>query len=85
MSTPEVHLDLMGSGDVAIKSATRRNRIAQEENLLGFEMEAACMWDNFPTIVAKAVGDYADSHKDRSWQNYASVVAASCMKALLQE
>ena len=83
--TPEVHFGLMGAGHVVIKSATHRNRIAQEENLLGFDMEAAGMWDNFPTIVAKAVCDYADSHKNKSWQNYASVVAASCMKALLQE
>jgi nucleoside phosphorylase len=51
---------------VVIKSATHRNRIAHEENLLGFDMEAAGMWDNFPTIVAKAVCDYADSHKNKS-------------------
>ncbi|KAF3399250.1 hypothetical protein DPV78_007098 [Talaromyces pinophilus] len=57
--TPEVHFGLMGS-------ATHRNRIAHEESLLGFDMEAAGMWDNFPTIVAKAVCDYAESHKNKS-------------------
>jgi nucleoside phosphorylase len=84
-SPPAIHFGLIGSGDVVMKSALHRDRIAAEEDVIGFEMEGAGVWDNFPTIVIKGVCDYADSHKNKRWQKYASVTAAACAKALLGE
>ncbi|KAF7511558.1 hypothetical protein GJ744_004146 [Endocarpon pusillum] len=83
--SPAIHFGSLGSGDVVMKSAWHRDLIAAEENVIGFEMEGARVWDNFPTIVIKGVCDYADSHKDKRWQSYASITAAACAKALLRQ
>lgn len=82
---PELHFGLIASADVVMKSASHRDRIAVEEKVIGFEMEGAGVWDNFPTIVIKGVCDYGDSHKDKKWQKYAAVIAAACVKGILGE
>ena len=48
-------------------------------------MEGAGTWDQLPTVIVKSVCDYADSHKNKGWQGYAAVTAASCAKAILEE
>lgn len=40
--------------------------------------------NNFPCVVIRGVCDYADSHKNDTWQEYAAVVAAAFAKDLLQ-
>ncbi|KAJ0420345.1 hypothetical protein BJY00DRAFT_313017 [Aspergillus carlsbadensis] len=45
--------------------------------------EADRAWDLVPTIIVKAVCDYADSHKNKKWQGYAALAGASCAKALV--
>jgi hypothetical protein len=47
-------------------------------------MEGAGVWDTFPCIVIKGACDYADSHKTKKWQRYASATAAACAKAFLE-
>ncbi|KAH8801347.1 nucleoside phosphorylase domain-containing protein [Xylogone sp. PMI_703] len=83
ISAPAIHFGRIGSSDLVMKSSLHRDRIATQEKLLGYEMEGAGVWDNFPTIVVKGVCDYADSHKNKKWQKFASVTAAACAKALL--
>ncbi|PIG83689.1 hypothetical protein AARAC_010629, partial [Aspergillus arachidicola] len=51
----EIHYGRMGSGDSVIKSALHRDQIARQEDVIGFEMEGAGVWDNFPTMVIKGV------------------------------
>lgn len=80
---PLIHFGSFGSGDAVMKSGRDRDRISGKENVIGFEMEGAGVWQLLPTIVLKSVCDYADSHKSKSWQEYAATVAASCLKALL--
>ncbi|KAK6346125.1 hypothetical protein TWF730_010456 [Orbilia blumenaviensis] len=80
---PNIHIGVMASGDSVIKSAYHRDKIAEKDRVIGFEMEAAGVWDTFPVIVVKGVCDYADSHSNREWQEYAAAAAAACMKALL--
>jgi hypothetical protein len=82
---PVVHFGRIASGDLVMKSGYHRDKIAAEEKVIAFEMEGAGVWDNFPTVVIKAICDYADSHKNEKWQGYAAVVAAACMKAFLKE
>lgn len=48
-------------------------------------MEGAGVWDNFPPVVINGVCDYADSHRNTIWQNYAAATAAACMKAFLTQ
>lgn len=81
---PAIHFGLVASGDTVIKSAEDRDAIARREDIVGFEMEGAGVWDNFPCVVViKGVCDYADSHKTKVWQRYAAATAAACMRAFL--
>ncbi|KAL9624965.1 MAG: hypothetical protein Q9160_001012 [Pyrenula sp. 1 TL-2023] len=82
---PTVHFGRMGSANAVMKSSTHRDKIAKEDGVTAFEMEGAGVWDELPTIVIKGVCDYADSHKNKEWQEYAAATAAACMKAFLSE
>jgi len=82
---PSIHFGLIASGDTVMKSGEDRDEIAARGKVIGFEMEGAGVWDNFPCIVIKGVCDYADSHKNKKWQRYAAATAAACMKAFLKE
>lgn len=81
---PLIHIGTIASGDTVMKSGQDRDEIVGRENVIAFEMEGAGVWDHFPgCIVIKGVCDYADSHKQKGWQNYAAATSASCMKAFL--
>lgn len=81
---PAIHFGGLASGDQVIKSAFYRDHIARQEDVIGFEMEGAGLWDTIPTIVVKGVCDYADSHKGKDWQIYAAATAAACAKGMLK-
>ncbi|KAH6896664.1 hypothetical protein B0T10DRAFT_602101 [Thelonectria olida] len=81
---PSVFVGRIGSGDTVLKSGEDRDRIAKDHNILAFEMEGAGAWDEIPCIVVKGVCDYADSHKNKDWQDFAAAAAASVAKALLE-
>lgn len=81
---PQVHFGSLASADIVMKSGEYRDRLAEAEKVVGFEMEGAGICDTFPCIIIKGVCDYADSHKNKTWQDYASATAASCAKAFLQ-
>ena len=82
---PCIHFGLIASGDTVMKSGEDRDEIAAREKVIGFEMEGAGVWDEFPCVIIKGVCDYADSHKNKKWQGYAAATAAACMKAFLKE
>lgn len=81
---PAIHIGAVASGDSVIKSAAHRDRIAEQENVIAFEMEGAGVWDEVPCIVVKGVCDYADCHKHKGWQDFAAAVAAAAAKAILE-
>ena len=80
----EVHIGLIVSGDIVMRSGKHRDEVTAREQAIAFEMEGAGVCDNLPCVVIKGVSDYADSHKNDSWQGYAALTAASCMKAFLE-
>jgi nucleoside phosphorylase len=80
---PKIHYGNIASGDEVVKDGPTRDRIAKEEGILCFEMEAAGLMDAFPCVVIRGVCDYADSHKNKRWQPYASAMAACYAKELL--
>lgn len=82
-TNPRVHYGNIASGDAVIKDGPTRDRIAREEGILAFEMEAAGLTDRFPCVVIRGVCDYADSHKNKRWQPYAAATAACYCKELL--
>ncbi|EJT69955.1 hypothetical protein GGTG_12132 [Gaeumannomyces tritici R3-111a-1] len=46
-------------------------------------MEGAGAWKEVPCIVVKGICDYADSHKNKEWQDFAAATAASVAAAIL--
>ncbi|KAH7322580.1 hypothetical protein B0I35DRAFT_426067 [Stachybotrys elegans] len=84
LAMPRVHVGPIACGDSVIKSAAHRDRISRENDVIAFEMEGAGVWDEVPCIVIKGACDYADSHKNKDWQNYAAATAASACKAMLE-
>lgn len=47
-------------------------------------METAGLIDNFPCLIIRGIYNYADTHKNDRWQNYAAIIAAAYAKKLLQ-
>jgi nucleoside phosphorylase len=66
-----------------MKDAEVRDRLAEEKDVLCFEMEAAGLMDQFPCLVIRGICDYSDSHKNDTWQGYAAMAAAAYAKDLL--
>jgi nucleoside phosphorylase len=80
---PEIHYGTIASGNQVIKHALTRDRLREEFGALCFEMEAAGLMQDFPCLVIRGICDYADSHKNKRWQHYASATAAAYAKELL--
>jgi nucleoside phosphorylase len=80
---PYIHYGNIASGNEVIKDGPTRDRIAQEEGIICFEMEAAGLMDSFPCLVIRGICDYADSHKNKRWQPYAAATAAAFARELL--
>lgn len=82
---PKLHFGSVGSGDTVMKSGEHRDRIAAQHELIAFEMEASGIPSNLQCIVIKAVCDYADSHKNKYWQDYAAAAATAGLICALEE
>ncbi|CAG9985604.1 unnamed protein product [Clonostachys byssicola] len=80
----EIFIRRVGSANTVMKSGKDRDRIAAAHDLIAFEMEGAGILHQVPCMVIKGVCDYADSHKNKTWQDFAAATAASVMKAVLQ-
>ncbi|KAJ5273735.1 Pfs NACHT and ankyrin domain protein [Penicillium angulare] len=80
-----VHYGLIASGNKVVKDAQSRDSLykAFGGHLLCVEMEAAGLMNDFPCIVIRGICDYADSRKEKTWQEYAAAVAAAYAKELL--
>ncbi|KAL7933857.1 nucleoside phosphorylase domain-containing protein [Trichoderma chlorosporum] len=84
------HYGLIASGNQVIKDALVRNEVYDnllkdlDAEVLCVEMEAAGL-DDFPCLVIRGISDYADSHKNDAWQDYAACVAAAFAKVLLNK
>lgn len=82
-TTPHVHYGLIASGDQVMKDPETRDALAQRLGILCFEMEAAGLMNQLPTLVIRGICDYCDSHKNKLWQGYAALTAAAYAKLLL--
>ncbi len=81
-----VHYGLIASGNQVIKEAEVRNSSNERlgGHVLCVEMEAAGLMNDFPCIVIRGICDYADSQKNKDWQEHAAAAAAACAKELLE-
>ncbi|KAL2859961.1 violaceus kinesin [Aspergillus lucknowensis] len=80
---PHIYYGLIASGDQVMKDSRTRDSIAQSLEVHCFEMEAAGLMDEIPSLVIRGICDYCDSHKHKEWQGYAAFAAAAYAKALL--
>ena len=80
---PQPHYGTIASGNAVVKHGKTRDRLQKATGALCFEMEAAGLMLDFPCIVIRGLCDYADSHKNKGWQGYAALAAASYTKELL--
>ncbi|KAF2270919.1 purine and uridine phosphorylase, partial [Lojkania enalia] len=80
---PAIHYGLIASANQLMKNALVRDKLSAEKNVLCFEMEAAGLMNNFPCLVIRGICDYSDSHKNKEWQGYAAMAAATYAKDLL--
>ncbi|KAJ4246287.1 hypothetical protein NW762_013638 [Fusarium torreyae] len=79
----KVHYGLVASANQLMKDALIRDSLAEENDVLCYEMEAAGLMNHFPCLVIRGICDYSDSHKNKEWQGYAAMVAAAYTKDLL--
>ncbi|KAF2230827.1 purine and uridine phosphorylase, partial [Viridothelium virens] len=79
---PVVHYGRIASASKLMKDARYRDQMADEHEVLCFEMEAAGL-DDFHCLIIRGICDYADSHKNDTWQGYAAAAAAGYAKELL--
>jgi len=80
---PVIHYGTIASGNQVMKHGATRDRLQRELGILCFEMEAAGLMDSFPCLVVRGICDYADSHKNKLWQEYAAATAAAYAKELV--
>ncbi|RDA94078.1 hypothetical protein CP533_5313 [Ophiocordyceps camponoti-saundersi (nom. inval.)] len=80
---PAIHYGLIASANTLMKDATIRDKLADQHDILCFEMEAAGLMNHFPCLVIRGVCDYADSHINQDWQGFAAMMAAAYAKDLL--
>src|SRR5436190_2033757 len=80
---PVIHYGTIASGNQVMRHGRTRERWRQESDVLCFEMEAAGLMNYFPCLVIRGICDYADSHKNKLWQEYAAATAAVYAKELL--
>jgi nucleoside phosphorylase len=78
-----VHRGTIASGELVIKNAFLRDKLAEHYGVLCFETEAAGTLTDFPCIIIHGISDYSDSHKNNRWHRYAAAAAAAYAKQLL--
>lgn len=80
---PAIHYGLIASANRLIEDAQFRDKLAQHDEVLCFEMEAAGLMNIFPCLVIRGICNYADTHKNKEWQGHAAMAAAAYAKELL--
>ncbi|KEQ73103.1 ankyrin repeat protein [Aureobasidium namibiae CBS 147.97] len=77
-----IHRGTIASGEAVMRDGLQRDALAQEQKILCFEMEAAGVLNDFPSLVVRGISDYSDSHKNDKWHGYAAAVAAAYTREL---
>lgn len=80
---PTIHYGLIASANQLMKNAIIRDKLADEKDVLCFEMEAAGLMNHFPCLLIRGICDYSDTHKNKDWQGYAAMTAAAYAKDIL--
>ncbi|KAK5633652.1 hypothetical protein RRF57_009366 [Xylaria bambusicola] len=82
---PAIHYGLIASANRLMQDALIRDKLANDKDVLCFEMEAAGLMNQLPFLVVRGICDYSDTHKNLRWQGYAAMMAAAYTKDLLNK
>jgi len=83
---PCVFYGTIASGTDVIEDVTKRDKLIKEHGVLCCEMQATgLMNSSFPCLVIRGISDYADSHKNDKWQDYAAAMASQYAKEFLEK
>lgn len=77
-----MHWGTIASGELVVKDAKMRDKLAKKHGVLCFEMEAVGVLTGFPCIVIRGISDYCDSHKNDDWHGFAAAAAAAYARQL---
>jgi nucleoside phosphorylase len=80
---PQIHYGTVLSANHVMRNSIKRDALGKEYDALCFEMESGGLMNTFPCVVIRGICDYADSHKNKRWQEYAAVAAAAYAKEFL--
>ena len=89
LNEPQVHYGTIASGNQVLKNGCLRDEISRvsrekcSQPILCYEMDAAGLWNHYPSLIIRGICDYADSHRNGEWQRYAALSAAAYAKELL--
>ncbi|GAB1312302.1 Ankyrin repeat-containing domain protein [Madurella fahalii] len=81
--SPRIHYGTIGSANTLVMSSEKRNELHNKHGIICFEMESAGIMSDIPGLVIRGICDYADSHKNKRWQEYAAATAAAYAKEVL--
>lgn len=81
---PVIHYGTIASGNQVMRHGATRDRLEREFGVKCFEMEAAGLVNQFPCVIIRGICDYADSHKNKYWQEYSAATAAAYAKELIK-
>lgn len=90
LGRPKVHQGRIGSGDRSVRNVRKRDELATRHDLIAIEMETtglgkAGFSNGLEWFVIRGISDYGDRRADKTWRNYASLVAAAYTRALLAQ
>jgi WD40 repeat protein len=78
------HHGLIASGNRITRDVNFRERLKEfNSDILCVDTETTHLMNGFHRVVIRGICDYADSHKNKAWQEYAAVTAAAYAKTLL--
>lgn len=80
---PVIHYGSIASGDQVMKNSQLRDHIGQELGVHCVDVGTTGLMGIFPCLVIRGICDYADSHANKAWQQYAAAAAAAYAKELL--
>ncbi|KAH0369398.1 hypothetical protein KCU65_g3302, partial [Aureobasidium melanogenum] len=80
---PRVHYGLIASTNFIIKDANLRDQICTELDAICLDITGQGLIDTLPCLVIRGVADYADTHKNDEWVDYAAFAASAYTEKLL--
>jgi nucleoside phosphorylase len=76
-------IEPIGSGDMLVRSAKKRDELRDTFKIMGLEMAAAGTNTVVPAVVVRGVCDYADHGDNEKWEAFAAAKAAAYAKGIL--